>query len=442
MPLQGRRRSRSASTPVLHRAARRDGERPRSRSSSAASSTRALVRPADGKRLPRRRHADAHLSLGCAAARASSARLRATSGAISSRCVARAAPRGSTSSATTGRARRTCSRRSTSWRRCARSARATPRSWSRFGRRRGRGSARAWSKRGLRARARGRARRRARRCVQLDGKRCARPRGYFGGFNVVLFVPEDLLLPRAAAGGAAAVPRPRGVQRASRLSRARRRPTRRCCKQPQRGAASGGARPSRTLLEVYDEELAAPGARGRCAGARSSPSWRRAARGASSALHGDLPVELALPQRRRGRRGRRRGSVRAALLRGLARAAALDERAALHRFGPHTDDLAIELGGRLARSTPRRASCARSCWRSSSPSSRTSSARLGDPPVLLLDDVPSELDPTRRAFLFDHARGSLARRSSRSPTATSFPPAATDAISGSGRSRDRRTMRD
>ena len=29
------------------------------------------------------------------------------------------------------------------------------------------------------------------------------------------------------------------------------------------------------------------------------------------------------------------------------------------------------------------------------------SARLGDPPILLLDDVPSELDPSRRALLFD-----------------------------------------
>ena len=28
-------------------------------------------------------------------------------------------------------------------------------------------------------------------------------------------------------------------------------------------------------------------------------------------------------------------------------------------------------------------------------------ARLGEPPVLLLDDVPSELDPARRALLFD-----------------------------------------
>src|SRR4029079_37993 len=34
-------------------------------------------------------------------------------------------------------------------------------------------------------------------------------------------------------------------------------------------------------------------------------------------------------------------------------------------------------------------------------------ARLGDVPVLLLDDVPSELDPTRRKFLFEMV-GSLA----------------------------------
>jgi DNA replication and repair protein RecF len=32
-------------------------------------------------------------------------------------------------------------------------------------------------------------------------------------------------------------------------------------------------------------------------------------------------------------------------------------------------------------------------------------ARRGDVPVLLLDDVPSELDPTRRKFLFDMVGG-------------------------------------
>ena len=32
-------------------------------------------------------------------------------------------------------------------------------------------------------------------------------------------------------------------------------------------------------------------------------------------------------------------------------------------------------------------------------------ARLGDPPVLLLDDVPSELDPVRRGLLFDVIAG-------------------------------------
>jgi DNA replication and repair protein RecF len=32
-------------------------------------------------------------------------------------------------------------------------------------------------------------------------------------------------------------------------------------------------------------------------------------------------------------------------------------------------------------------------------------ARRGDVPVLLLDDVPSELDPTRRRFLFDMVGG-------------------------------------
>ncbi len=80
----------------------------------------------------------------------------------------------------------------------------------------------------------------------------------------------------------------------------------------------------------------------------------------------------------------------------------LDERRRFTGFGPHTDDLEIGLGGRARRAaTPRRGSCARSVLALKLAELANVEARLGDPPVLLLDDVPSELDPVRRALLFE-----------------------------------------
>ena len=78
--------------------------------------------------------------------------------------------------------------------------------------------------------------------------------------------------------------------------------------------------------------------------------------------------------------------------------AELDSRQCLS--GPHKDDLLVELDGRSAKTygsqggRPGRRPCP-SSWHSGTSSSR----RPGEYPVLLLDDVLSELDARRQAFV-------------------------------------------
>ncbi|HVE92662.1 MAG TPA: DNA replication and repair protein RecF [Actinomycetota bacterium] len=65
------------------------------------------------------------------------------------------------------------------------------------------------------------------------------------------------------------------------------------------------------------------------------------------------------------------------------------------RVGPHRDDLEIEVDGLAARSYSSRGE-----QRSAALSLRLAELRLLEDPVLLLDDVLSELDPDRRARVF------------------------------------------
>ena len=249
------------------------------------------------------------------------------------------------------------------------------------------------------------------RAVILDGKPVRGAAAVFGAVSVVLFVPEDLLLPRAAPACAAAVPRPGGLQRRARLSTARPARSRRCsraatpCCDAGRVAAAACSTPTTRSWR----------ARGRascCAGARSSADLAPAHGGRSSgrctatcrsscATAATPPVDAAA-----GRGGGAGGAAR-----GSARAPRARRAAAVHGLRP-ADRRPRRSACRAAwrASTRRRGSCARWCWRSSSPSSRNVEPRRGDAPVLLLDDVPSELDPERRRFLFEMIGRSPARR--------------------------------
>lgn len=73
--------------------------------------------------------------------------------------------------------------------------------------------------------------------------------------------------------------------------------------------------------------------------------------------------------------------------------------------GPHRDDLHIEIGG-----LPARAYASQGQQRTAALALKLAEAEVlaevtGEPPVLLLDDVLSELDPARQAYLLSHVEG-------------------------------------
>lgn len=97
--------------------------------------------------------------------------------------------------------------------------------------------------------------------------------------------------------------------------------------------------------------------------------------------------------------------VREALLQALARSAADDVRRGYTQVGPHRDDMAIRLGD-----VDLRAFGSQGQQRTAALSIKLSELALlreekGEPPVLLLDDVLSELDQTRQRLLLQSVKG-------------------------------------
>lgn len=96
------------------------------------------------------------------------------------------------------------------------------------------------------------------------------------------------------------------------------------------------------------------------------------------------------------------GQHEAALAAALQRRRALDLRRGVTSVGPHRDDVQLLLDGRPARDHAS-AGQARSLVISIKVAEiRSLERRHGEPPVLLLDDLSSELDATRNAALMQH----------------------------------------
>ena len=93
--------------------------------------------------------------------------------------------------------------------------------------------------------------------------------------------------------------------------------------------------------------------------------------------------------------------VSAALLAGLRGRRAVDERRGHTTFGPQTDDLEISLAERPAREHASQGQTRTLVLAMKLAELAHVESRHGEAPVLLLDDVPSELDPTRRRHLFE-----------------------------------------
>jgi DNA replication and repair protein RecF len=236
--------------------------------------------------------------------------------------------------------------------------------------------------------------------VRLDDKAVRPLARYFGGFNVVVFTPEDLGLPRGAPGDrrkfldravfnvqpdflATALDYDKALKQRNALLKM---------------AGQGALTPARLdeLLAGYDPQLA-----------RLGVALATARRQVIERLGPDLATAFSAITRSGLVATARYVSevadatpeqVEQMLREGRARDVARQSTST----GPHRDDVLLELEGHEAGSFASQGQlrAIMLAWKSAELVMRARAH--GDPPILLLDDVSSELDPSRNAYLFEH----------------------------------------
>jgi DNA replication and repair protein RecF len=95
------------------------------------------------------------------------------------------------------------------------------------------------------------------------------------------------------------------------------------------------------------------------------------------------------------------GSIAAVLLRGLERSHGVDRARQSTSVGPHTHDVEFRLDGRSTRAVGSQGQHRALMLAFKMAQIGDAQEKLGDYPILLLDDVSSELDAVRNAYLFD-----------------------------------------
>jgi len=244
--------------------------------------------------------------------------------------------------------------------------------------------------------------------VTLDGK-AARPLArYFGGFNVVVFTPEDLALPRASPGDRRRF-LDRGVfnlradylgiaQSYERVLKTRNTVLRQAGEGAgdRAGDRTGSRRRAEDLLAVYDQQLAALGAQVIAARQAFVDVVRGELTGAFAAI---TRTGLAATVRYVVRSG---AVTTGEILAALQAARTKDFATCATQVGPHRDDLMFELEGREAGSYASQGQLRAIMLAWKTAELAVLARAHGDSPILLLDDVSSELDPQRNEFLFEH----------------------------------------
>jgi DNA replication and repair protein RecF len=244
----------------------------------------------------------------------------------------------------------------------------------------------------------------------VDGKKAASLEEYFGGVSVVAFTPDDL---EVVKGGPDA--------RRSFLDRAvfnrfpaflrESREYARALKNRNRLLRGGPVEPA--YLEAYDETLAKAGARVYARrralmeelAPRAQATFASIGRTPEPATYGYHPAHL--------------GNVdfatadEAALAVALREALTVRSRRDLDRgftsVGPHADDVAVTLGGRSARAYASQGQQRALVLGWKIAEIENLEAAMGFLPLLLLDDVSSELDPERNAYLMNYLAASGAQ---------------------------------
>ena len=235
--------------------------------------------------------------------------------------------------------------------------------------------------------------------VQVNRQRLPRARDLLGVVRVSVFSPDDLTLVKGGTGRPSALPR-----------RHARRPRREVRRQPPR------ARPHR-----------APAQRPACARRAAdstttrhgrwtsgTPSWSRW----GSASGTPAPRSSSAPSRSSSRPTaswpRRPPAIglsydppwrRSGLAAALADARRDDLRRGVSTVGPHRDELTLTIGGLPARTHASQGEQRTLALALRLGAHRLVAERTGSVPVLVLDDVLSELDPARAAALLGHLPG-------------------------------------
>jgi len=236
-----------------------------------------------------------------------------------------------------------------------------------------------------------------------DGK-AARTSDYFGGFNVVLFAPEDLRLPKGPPAG-----RRRFLDRAiwntcpAYLEEVR--TYERVLRHRNAVLRKGESEEAAELLAVYDERLALAAvpilSRRRRYLDAVAPQVARA----FAAISGDeLAVGLRYVPSPRTALTTPDAELGSVILAQLGRDRRRDFARGFTHSGPHADDWVLDLGGRPADLHASQGQTRALVLALKIAEIEHLCSLLGDAPVLLLDDVSSELDAPKNAALFTFLR--------------------------------------
>jgi DNA replication and repair protein RecF len=237
-----------------------------------------------------------------------------------------------------------------------------------------------------------------RKATSLDGKPVRRDASALQGLAAVLFVPEDLLLPRAAPAE-----RRRLIDRAifagDRTYSTEAVAYERVLRSRNAILREGASRPA--LLDTYDEEASRTGARLVVRRRQLVAALAPRVAAIFRAIHADLGVDLRYRSHPSVAEAEGLDPIAGALLAGLRARHDRDRRRGFTGFGPHTDDLELELGGHPAGDHGSQGQLRSLVLALKLAELGYLQDRLGEAPLLLLDDVASELDEVRRAKLFE-----------------------------------------
>ena len=247
------------------------------------------------------------------------------------------------------------------------------------------------------------------RTVSVDGKRAASLEAYFGGVSVVAFTPDDLMVVKGGPDGR------RGFLDRSVFNRwpaylQESREYQRALKSRNRLLKEHAAPAS---LPAWDSTLARVGAtlwvRRRALlqeiTARATNAFQRIGRAAAPAHYDYAPLKIEPLNFATATQS----ELEEALLRALQTRLQRDLERGFTSVGPHVDDLALSLGEHDARAyaSQGQARALVLAWKVAEIENLFQAN--GFLPLLLLDDVSSELDPERNAFLMAYLADSGAQ---------------------------------